>query len=113
MALNPRIWYPIAALGSFLNVIAVAFAVQPASPWHATIHAALAVGFGVWAQQLRARQRPGVLEGATATELSALRDEVEDLRHQLGELEERMDFAERVLSQARDVQGLPNRKPDE
>jgi hypothetical protein len=57
MAMNPRVWYPVAAILSAVNVAGVAFAVLPGEPWHATIHAALAVGFGVWAQSLRIRRQ--------------------------------------------------------
>jgi len=97
VALNPRVWYPIAALGAALNVVAVAFAVSPGEPWHATIHAILAVGFGVWAQQLRAREHAAALGGTSDAEIAALRDEVAAFRGELNELYERMDFVERVL----------------
>lgn len=113
MALNPRIWYPIAALGCFVNVVGVAFAVSPAEPWHATLHAALAVAFGVWAQHLKARLRAGVLNRGNETEIAALQDEVGDLRRELSDLQERMDFAERLLSQARERERLTGRKPNE
>ena len=113
MALNPRIWYPIAAFGCFVNVVGVAFAVSPGEPWHATLHAALAVAFGVWAQHLKARRRAGVLDTGTETEIAALRDEVAALRRELSDLHERMDFAERLLSQAREMERLTSRKPNE
>lgn len=113
MALNPRIWYPIAAIGCFVNVVGVAFAVLPGEPWHATLHAALAVASGVWAQHLRARRQAGVLHRGDESEIAAIWDEVGDLRRELSELQERMDFAERLLSQAREMERLPDRKPDE
>ncbi len=56
MAMNPRTWYPIAAVLTAVNVAGVAFAVLPGEPWHATLHAVLAVGCGVWAQSLRMRR---------------------------------------------------------
>jgi hypothetical protein len=49
MALNPRLWYPIAALGCLVNLVGVWFAARPAEPWHATLRAALAVAFVLWA----------------------------------------------------------------
>ena len=52
-----RAWIPIAWLLSLLNLGAVWFAALPAEPWHATIHALLAVLFAVGAQRLMARQR--------------------------------------------------------
>ena len=42
---------------SAANVVSVWFAAQPAEPWHATIHAALAVGFAFWAQRRIERQQ--------------------------------------------------------
>ena len=44
---------------------------------------------------------------ADAAESEALRAEVEDLRWRLGEVEERLDFAERVLARRKDVGELP------
>ena len=42
-----------------------------------------------------------------AAETEALRAEVEDLRWRLGEVEERLDFAERVLARNKDAGQLP------
>jgi hypothetical protein len=44
----------------------------------------------------------GVRRGADPAELGALREEIAALRHQVAELEERQDFAERLLAQARE-----------
>ena len=44
----------------------------------------------------------GIHRGADAAELGAMREEVAALRHQVAELEERQDFAERLLAQARE-----------
>jgi hypothetical protein len=60
-----------------------------------------------------ARLRAGTLDRGAETEITALRDDVGDLRRELGDLQERMDFAERLLSQAREVERLPGRKPAE
>jgi steroid 5-alpha reductase family enzyme len=51
-----RAWIPAAWLLSLGNLVAVWFAAQPAEAWHATIHALLAVLFGVGAQRLMARR---------------------------------------------------------
>lgn len=106
MTLNPRTWYPIAVVGSLVNVAAFAFASGSAEPWHATVHAALATGLAVWAQHLKGKKTatPATL---IDSDVADLRDEVGDLRRELGELQERMDFAERVLSQARETERLP------
>ena len=96
MTFKPAIWYPIAAVLSGLNVIAVWFAAQPGEPWHATAHAALAVAFGYWAQHLRLRLRPR--EGELQAGLEALEFEVNTLRQELGDAQERLDFAERMLA---------------
>jgi len=51
-----RAWIPVAWLVSVANLVSVWFAAQPAEPWHATIHALLAVLFGVGAQRLMGRR---------------------------------------------------------
>jgi hypothetical protein len=53
MTFKPAIWYPIAVVLSAINLVGVGFAVGPGEPWHAATHAALALGFGLWAQRLR------------------------------------------------------------
>lgn len=112
MTFNPRTWYPIAVLAAVANVVAVAFAVSPGPPWHAMIHAGLAAGFGVWSQQLKGRLRSPMLDGQDAAELDAVRDEVLELRRVLNELQERQEFVERLLSQAREAERLPLRETD-
>ena len=52
-----RAWIPVAWLLSLGNVVAVWFAALPAEATHATIHALLAVLFGVGAQRLMARRQ--------------------------------------------------------
>jgi hypothetical protein len=102
MTFKPAIWYPIAVLLSVGNLVAVGFAATSAEPWHAAIHAALAVAFGLWAQRLRAgpggSQPQARLEGLEA--LEALEAEVSKLRQELSETQERLDFVERMLAQA-------------
>ncbi len=95
MTFKPAIWYPIAVVLSVLNVIAVWFAAPPAAPWHATIHAGLAVAFGFWAQRLRQGPRGGELQAG----LEALEFEMSTLRQELSETQERLDFVERMLAQ--------------
>ena len=96
MTFKPAIWFPIAVILSAANVIAVWFAAAPGEPLHATVHAALGVGFGLWARRLR--QGPGGA-GALQDGLEALEIEVSALRQELGEAQERLDFAERMLAE--------------
>ena len=89
-----RAWIPIAWLLSLGNVIATWFAAQPAEPWHATIHALLAVLFGVGAQRLSDRQRLKALGASDAelpTELTAMRAELAALRQAQYEILKRVE----------------------
>jgi hypothetical protein len=95
MTFKPAIWYPIAVVLSGINLVGAGFAIAKGEPSHATIHVALALAFGLWAQRLR--------QGSGGTEVQArfeaLEGEVSNLRHELSETQERLDFAERVLAQ--------------
>jgi hypothetical protein len=95
MTFKPAIWYPIAVVLSVINLAGAGFAAGQAQPWHATIHAALALAFGLWAQRLR--KGPGGSE--LQARLEALEAEVSKLRQELSETQERLDFAERLLAQ--------------
>ena len=98
MTFKPAVWYPIAVVLSAVNLGAVWFAARPGEPTHATIHAALALAFGLWAQRLRPAPRGSQLHPG----LEPLELEVDQLRQELSETQERLDFAERVLTQGRD-----------
>jgi hypothetical protein len=97
MTFKPATWYPIAVLLSAGNFVGAGFAAAaaPAEPWHVTIHVALALAFGVWAHRLR--QRPGGNE--LQARLEELETDVGSLRQELSEMQERLDFAERVMAQ--------------
>lgn len=99
MNFKPAIWRPIAVVLSLGNLVAVGFAAAAAQPLHAAAHAGLAVAFGVWALRLRQDS------GGTGLEdrLEALEAEVNIMRGELSEAQERLDFAERVLAQAPDA----------
>ena len=97
MTFNPRFWHPAALVLTALNLVGVGQAAAVAEPWHAGIHAVLGLAFWSWAQRLRQRT-------ATSPELShfdALELEVGELRRELGEAQERLDFTERMLGQSR------------
>ena len=106
MTFKPAIWYPIAVVLSAINLVAVGFAAGEPQPWHAGIHAALALAFGLWAQRLR--QGPGRSELQAPLEvleaLEALETDVSKLRQELSETQERLDFTERLLAQRSEAQ---------
>lgn len=104
MTFNPKTWYPIAIVLSVLNVGGAAAA---GDPWfHAGAHAALALGFGMWAQRLRQRRDKGEdqtsLGAIEGDRIEALEDELTRLRKELSEAQERLDFTERMLAQRPD-----------
>jgi hypothetical protein len=53
-----------------------------------------------------ARTRAGLVDGSAASELSALRDDVEQIRRELDEVHERLDFTERALTASRERRRL-------
>lgn len=101
MTFKPRIWYPIAAVLSALNLVAVGFAAGEPQPWHVATHAVLALAFGLWAQRLRQRPTGNELSGSAEVldALDAVEAEVSRLRQDLSETQERLDFTERLLAQ--------------
>ena len=104
MTFKPRIWFPIAAVLSLLDLGAVWPAAMAAEPLHATTHAVLAVAFAVWAVRLRLGTGARGLEA----EMDEMELELEALRHELAEAQEKVDFAERVLAQ-----GVEQRRSDQ
>lgn len=57
-----------------------------------------------------ARVTAGALGKGSEAEIAALRDEVGEVRRELAEVQQRLDFAERLLSQARETDRLPGRR---
>ena len=99
MTFKPAVWYPIALVLTAINLAGAGFAAGTTEPWHATIHAVLALGFGLWAQRLR--RAPGGSD--VEARLEALEAEVSRQRRELTDAQERLDFAERLLAQAREA----------
>ena len=97
MTFKPAFWRPAALVASALNLVGVGLAAGSAEPWHAGIHATLALAFWSWAQRLR--PTPGT--GAPVSRTDALELEVGELRRELSEAQERLDFTERMLAQSR------------
>ncbi len=114
MASKTRFWNAVLVTLSAGNLVSVWFAAQPGGPWHATIHASLALAFGLWAQsRMRLGETPsraGALDGGSEVETASLLDEVGEVRRELGEVQERLDFAERLLSQTREMDRPPDRR---
>lgn len=108
MTFKPAIWYPIAIALSAINLVAVGFAAGEPQPYHAAMHAALALVFGLWAQRLRPAPGGSELPGGKELQdgLEALEGEVSELRRELGEMQERVDFAERLLAQGTEARRL-------
>jgi hypothetical protein len=105
MTFKPAFWAPAAWVLALVNLGATWFAARAAEPWHAAVHAALAVAFALWAERLRRR----LVRGNDAS-LANLRQQLDDMqaesRGQVEELAERLDFAERLLAQERVKQGV-------
>ena len=99
MTFKPAIWRPIAAVLSGLNLVGVGLAAGEAEPWHAGIHAVLAMAFGFWAQRL---QRPAP-ESELQSGVEALELEMGSMRRELSEVQERLDFTERMLAQGQEA----------
>jgi hypothetical protein len=101
MSFKSAIWFPVAVVLSVINLVAVGFAAGQPEPWHAGIHAALALAFGLWAQRLRQGPRGSELQAPLEVfeAVEALEAEVSKLRQELSETQERVDFTERVLAQ--------------
>jgi hypothetical protein len=95
MTFKPKIWRPIAIVLSAVNLVAVGFAAGEAEPWHAGVHAALALVLALWAQ----RMQPSATVGDREERLDLLEGEVSELRRELSEAQERLDFTERMLAQ--------------
>ena len=109
MALNPRIWYPVAVAATIINVVSAAVFTGA----HAGAHAVLALGFGLWALRLRQPVTSGERQqdaAGTTQQLQegfdALEAEVARLRQELAETQERVDFVERMLAKNQEASRL-------
>jgi hypothetical protein len=94
MIFKPGFWHPAALALSALNLVGVGMAAGAAEPWHAGIHATLALACWSWSQRLRRAKG----ESPRLARFDALELEVGDLRRELGEAQERLDFTERMLA---------------
>ena len=95
-----RAWIPVAWLLSLTNLGAVWFAARPGEPWHASIHAALAVLLAVGAQRLMARRaslRAEVAIGENREE--RLEQAIEAIAIELERVGEGQRFVAKVLAE--------------
>ena len=105
-------WRRLALAASVFNVAGAGFAIASGEGWHAGAHISLALGFGFAAQRLGQIDRktaPDRLQSQLDEQAAALEEAQATLAlqaKQLADLEERLDFAERMLAQARDKQKL-------
>jgi len=93
---------------SALNLIFLGYALP--NVLHAAGHGLLALGFGLWARRVWRDSRGGLEEALpeapgsdNEARFADLGDEVSELRRQLSETQERLDFAERLLVQEREA----------
>ena len=109
MRFKHRAWIPIGWLAAVGNLGAIWFAALPGEAWHATVHGLLAAGFALGARHLTIRQRMGALTGQLQETLDLnehLQRTLEDAESRVNELEERVDFAERMLATERESERL-------
>ena len=102
-------WIPAAWAFAVINVVAIWLAAMPHEPGHATLHGALAALAVLGAERLRQRARSRT-DAERLQELEARFAELSDgegMEVRLRELEERLDFTERALVEARSRTPLP------
>jgi hypothetical protein len=95
-----RFWNGVLALLSAANLVAVWFAAQPGEAWHATAHAALALGFGLWALH---RIRPGpprepALTGLADARLERIERAIDAVALEVERIGEMERFASKILA---------------
>src|SRR5215472_13166892 len=112
MPFKSTVWRRLAIALSGFNVAGAGFAIAAGEGWHAGVHVSLALVFAFAAQRLQQRSSGSSLERFQEQldeQAAALEEAQTALRGQSGqiaELQERVDFAERVLAQMRDRQKL-------
>jgi hypothetical protein len=86
--------YVVAAALTAINFAGLVYAAVMGEAWHALVHVFLVVVCGRWARTLRERA-----EGPAGSpdRIELLEDEVSQLRGELFEAQERLEFAERMM----------------
>jgi hypothetical protein len=95
MTFKPATWQPIAVVLSVVNWVGAGLAIGSGEPVHATLHVGLAAAFALWAQRLRATP----IGSDTQARIEALEADLMEMRRELSEAQERLDFAERLMAQ--------------
>ncbi len=103
MNFNPRVWRPIAILLSVGNIAGVVQALGAGEPAHAMAHVVLGVVLAFWVRRLneRAREARGdrIAGSDQQAQIEGLESDLDQLRRELTETQERLDFTERMLAQ--------------
>jgi hypothetical protein len=103
VASKTRFWNAVLVVLSAGNLVSVWFAAQPGEPWepwHATIHAALALGFGLWAlHRIRPEQHrdPG-LTALTDARLDRIERAIDAVAVEVERIGEMERFAAKILA---------------
>jgi hypothetical protein len=120
MTVNRGILFRLAVVLAGANLIGIGFAVATDGMAHATVHIVLAAGFGFWAMRLRrlaggggdlARMKDEMEQQAIALEDAQFT--LSNQTRELAELQERVDFAERMLIKARERLPLEKKEKPE
>jgi Tfp pilus assembly protein PilO len=107
-------WQRVAVVASALNLAGAGFAIAGGESWHAAAHVVLAVGFGLWAQRIGQRRHEDEIRTevqdtlqSPLERLQSLEAEVGRMQQELYEVQERLDFTERVLTQGKESRKTP------
>jgi hypothetical protein len=101
-----RAWIPVAWLLSLGNLAAAWVAARTGGSWHAAIHVVLATGLAAGARVLMIRQRHAPSDDLRQAldDNERLQQVVESMQPRMQELEERVDFAERLIATQREAE---------
>ena len=110
MDLSRQSWFRILAALSILNLAGMGYALgRGGDAQHVMVHVVLAAGFGLWAWRLKRRPSSLGVQDQLEQQVAALEDAqatLADQSAQLAELQERLDFTERILAQSRERSSL-------
>jgi len=100
VATKTHFWNAVLVALSAVNLAAVWFAAGPGEGWHATVHAALALGFGLWAQaRMRLQVRIGPkLSDEEDARLDRIERAIESVALEVERIGEMERFAQKILA---------------